>query len=151
MSSKNYETNGYRHDMDLLVISHLMHVSYSMRSGCREKSIWITHDVYLTANFRVPIFTCSRLEIVPGWEWHFVFLCLPKFTSHWLWEGKAMIFFVGPAPEWLPAQTVLSATVLNYEWKITALSQGWCRQWENEGESDSMHRPLWHETPHPLL
>ena len=35
-----------------------------------------------------------------------------------------MIFFVGPAPEWLPAQTVLSATVLNYEWKITALSQG---------------------------
>ena len=35
-----------------------------------------------------------------------------------------MIFFVAPAPEWLPAQTVFSATVVTYEWKITALSQG---------------------------
>ena len=42
MSSKNYETNGDGHDLDLLIILHHLHgwcASYPTRSGCREKRI----------------------------------------------------------------------------------------------------------------
>ena len=48
MSSENDEANDYGHDVDLLIISHSMCVSYSMGSGCREKSIRITH-VYVAS------------------------------------------------------------------------------------------------------
>ena len=50
MSSENYEANGFGHNLDLLIISHWLHVSYPMRNGCREKSIWITH-IYLIEVF----------------------------------------------------------------------------------------------------
>ena len=33
----HYEANGYKHDLSLLIISHLLHVSCTMRSGCKEK------------------------------------------------------------------------------------------------------------------
>ena len=46
MSSENYQENGYGHDMGLLIILRSLRVSYFTRSGCREKSIQITH-VYL--------------------------------------------------------------------------------------------------------
>ena len=41
MSSQNYERNGYKHELDLAIISHYinMHVSDPMRSGCRAKSV----------------------------------------------------------------------------------------------------------------
>ena len=42
---KNYEANGYGHDLKLLIILHSLRVSYPS-SGRREKSIQITH-VYL--------------------------------------------------------------------------------------------------------
>lgn len=44
-----YETNGYGHDLKLLIINlQLLHVSYPPRSvdWCRAKNIWATH-VYL--------------------------------------------------------------------------------------------------------
>ena len=46
MSYKKYEANGYGCNLDLLIILHSVLVSYPSRSGCREKSIQITH-VYL--------------------------------------------------------------------------------------------------------
>ena len=37
MSFENDEANGSRHDLDMLIISHYLRVSYPTRSGCREK------------------------------------------------------------------------------------------------------------------
>ena len=34
-SSKHYEESGYGHDSELLIISHLLHISYPTRSGCK--------------------------------------------------------------------------------------------------------------------
>ena len=34
MISKNYEVNGYGHDLGLLIILQHLHVSYPTRSGC---------------------------------------------------------------------------------------------------------------------
>ena len=39
MSSKNYEGSGYRQDLDLLIILYQLHISYSTRSGWREKCL----------------------------------------------------------------------------------------------------------------
>ena len=47
MSSRNDDANVYRHNLDLLPSLHLLHVSYHMRSGWREKSIHLRH-VYLS-------------------------------------------------------------------------------------------------------
>ena len=51
MSSKNYDAEGYGHNLDLLLTLHELRVSHWKRSGCREKSIRITH-VYLTRRYR---------------------------------------------------------------------------------------------------
>ena len=47
----NYEM-GYGHNLNLLIISYELHVSYPMRSGWREGSIQITH-VYLGVSLLV--------------------------------------------------------------------------------------------------
>ena len=39
MNSKNYKENGYGHNLDLLIISHSLHVSYPIRSGCLGISV----------------------------------------------------------------------------------------------------------------
>jgi hypothetical protein len=62
MSSENYEANGYGHDVDLLIISHSLHVSYTTRVGRTEKNIQITH-IYLIS------FCASLLWIFPTF-WH---------------------------------------------------------------------------------
>ena len=46
MNTKDYEPNDYVHNLDLLIISHLMRVSYLARSGCIGKGVQVTH-VYL--------------------------------------------------------------------------------------------------------
>ena len=48
MSSNNYEANTYDHNLGLLIISHDLRVSYSTRSGCRDKSVQIAR-IYLSA------------------------------------------------------------------------------------------------------
>ena len=50
MNSKIHETNGYNHDLDLLIILHQWRVSNPMRSGCREKSIHLK-ATYTLSNF----------------------------------------------------------------------------------------------------
>jgi hypothetical protein len=45
MNSKCHEGNGYKHNVDLLILSHLLGVSFPMRSGCREWND--THLPYL--------------------------------------------------------------------------------------------------------
>ena len=37
MSSEKYEANGQTHDLDMLIISQYLRVSYPTGSGCREK------------------------------------------------------------------------------------------------------------------
>jgi hypothetical protein len=44
MRSKTYETNGNGLDLKLLIISHLWHVSFSMRSGCPKGAPFIKNQ-----------------------------------------------------------------------------------------------------------
>lgn len=43
MNSENHQANGCMHDLDLLIISHWLFVSYAMRSGCKGKSTQVTY------------------------------------------------------------------------------------------------------------
>ena len=40
---RKYAAKGYGHGLLLLIISLFLHVSYPTRSGCKEKSVQITH------------------------------------------------------------------------------------------------------------
>ena len=52
MRSKNYKANGHRHNLNLLINSHRLCVSYPVRSACEEKSIHLRH-VYLTRVYNI--------------------------------------------------------------------------------------------------
>ena len=39
MSSQYHEENGFRHDLDLLIILHKLCVTYPTRSGCGARNI----------------------------------------------------------------------------------------------------------------
>ena len=52
MSSENYETNSYRHNLDFANHLALIACSRPTGSGCREKSIQITH-IYLSTRLFV--------------------------------------------------------------------------------------------------
>jgi hypothetical protein len=69
MSYKNYEANGYGCNLDLLIILHSLRVSYTSRSGCREKSIQITH-VYLICQKCVLSITNVRTtaQVIQCWD-----------------------------------------------------------------------------------
>ena len=48
MSFESYEVNGYMHNLDLLIIMHLLHTAYCMESGVRRKtSKQHTYTLYL--------------------------------------------------------------------------------------------------------
>ena len=48
MSFKNRKANGYEHDFELLINSHIICVfQYATRSGCKEKSIHLKRHVNL--------------------------------------------------------------------------------------------------------
>lgn len=38
-SSKDYEEISHKHNMDLLIILHILRVSYPVRSGCKENGV----------------------------------------------------------------------------------------------------------------
>ena len=47
LSSEHYGANGYKYNLDLLIISHQLRVLYHACSECREKNIQTT-STYLT-------------------------------------------------------------------------------------------------------
>jgi len=94
MSSKNHQAHDYKHDLDLLIISHWFHVSYSTRSGCLwvqreiEKSIRITHVYFRTRG-------------VPNW----VIVIIPSSTI--ISRKLGFPRHVGARWQWMPSNDAL--------------------------------------------
>lgn len=70
MSSTNYEASIFGHDLDALVISHNLHISYPPKSNCRDESIEITH-IYLSFQRRCQYVNINSFNITQKSNiWH---------------------------------------------------------------------------------
>ena len=96
MSSKNYEANDYIHNLDVLVISYYLHVSYPARSGCRGKSMWRIHiyripkivwHIWILEHYSDALRSSFNLEIV-----HIMNLVRNK-NALWSWWSSVLAFF----------------------------------------------------------
>ena len=60
MFFKNHKESGYKHNLDLLIISHSSSVSYPTRSGWREKGVRLkTRLVYITVEIIILLYQIS--------------------------------------------------------------------------------------------